>query len=238
MSVSIAPDDRRSYKRDGWADPVKRQSYVFARHGIIGLMISLFRGRIADFLGKLATPRACFAVVCVALAMMTGARSLHEMHRKSLLQSSYSATPTAEFPWRHSTITTPRKMRLSETIVKGNRRYGFQRRHSRARGTTIQRPGLYVSGKDYAIHRVLTWIWYLAGWAMLIVPLGALLGWLVRTRRDALAAEHGRDTEAYREAVASDLRRGERDVGRDDWLVNPPKPVHHDPCDRPRFGRR
>lgn len=238
MSASIVPDDRQRYSRDGWAGPVKRNAYVFARDGIIGLVMSLFRGRIADFLGKHATPRACIAAFCVALVLMTGARSLHEVHRKSLVQSRYSATPTAEFGWRHSMITTPRKMRLSETLVEGNRRYDRKRRYLRQRGTTVQRPGLYVSGQDYAIHRMLTWTWWLAGWAMWLIPAAAIAGWLIRSRRDALAAEHGRDTAAYREAVAADLRRGQRDVGKDDWLINPSKPVKHDPSGRPRFGRR
>jgi predicted nucleic acid-binding protein len=49
----------------------------------------------------------------------------------------------------------------------------------RRRGTTVQ-SRLDVSGRDYTVHRILTWTWWLAGWAMWSTPAAALAGWLIR----------------------------------------------------------
>ncbi len=74
-------------------------------------------------------------------------------------------------------------------------------------------------------------------YAVLGIPLFALVAWVLRTQRDVLAAEHGRDSEAYREKIEAGHQDGARTAMRDDWVLDPPW-RRVDGKRRPRFGNK
>jgi len=74
-------------------------------------------------------------------------------------------------------------------------------------------------------------------YAVFGIPLFALVAWVLRTQRDALAVEHGRDSEAYREKIEAGYQDGARTAMQDDWVLDPPW-RRADTKRRPRFGNK
>ena len=80
-----------------------------------------------------------------------------------------------------------------------------------------------------------------AGWGLLIIPLAWLMGWTRRTKEEAWALEHGRDTTEFRAELEADERRQDREVTKHDWLVDPPWKHRSEQVTRdrrPQFGRK
>lgn len=76
-----------------------------------------------------------------------------------------------------------------------------------------------------------------AGASLLLTPLAFLAGWVRRNKEAYWAAEHGRDSKAFKAEIEADERRVTEAVGKDDWLVFPPwREPGYEPKP-PRFGR-
>lgn len=74
-------------------------------------------------------------------------------------------------------------------------------------------------------------------YAVLGIPLLALVARVLRMQRDALAVEHGRDSKAYREKIEAGHQDGARTAMQDDWVLDPPW-RRADTKRRPRFGSK
>lgn len=74
-------------------------------------------------------------------------------------------------------------------------------------------------------------------YAVIGIPFLALVAPLLRQQRDALAAEHGRDSEAYDKAIEAAHQKASKTVMEDDWILDPPwrRP---EAKQKPRFGRQ
>lgn len=74
-------------------------------------------------------------------------------------------------------------------------------------------------------------------YAVLGIPFLALVAWVSRYQRDALAAEHGRDSEAYKDALEASHQEKAKSAMQDDWLLDPPW-RRQETKRKPRFGRQ
>lgn len=76
----------------------------------------------------------------------------------------------------------------------------------------------------------------ISGACLLMTPLVFASGWIRRSKEAYWAAEHGRDSKAFKTEIEAEERRLAQAVGKDDWLVYPPWREHSP--EAPRFGRR
>lgn len=74
-------------------------------------------------------------------------------------------------------------------------------------------------------------------YAVIGIPLLALVAWVSRQQRDALVAEHGRDSEAYERAIEAGHKEAAKTAMQEDWVLDPPwrRPESKR---KPRFGRQ
>ena len=128
-----------------------------------------------------------------------------------------------QFGWPHSELVERQYRRV--TRYRSGKRY-------------VEPSRLYVSFGDFVLHKIFLWAGTLAKFGMGALVVLGVTGALRRRHEEAWEAEHGRDTPAYREAEATAQRAGADRSGRDDWLLNPPKPVQHDASRPPKFGAR
>lgn len=73
-------------------------------------------------------------------------------------------------------------------------------------------------------------------YAVIGMPLLGLVAWVSRQQRDALAEEHGRDSEDYKRAIEAGHQEAAKTAMEDDWVLDPPwrRP---ETKRKPRFGR-
>lgn len=216
----------RSGHADGNADTLKRGAYVFASRGLVGLALWFTRGLLVRFAANFATGRNVAIGLVVLLALMLGARNLHETHRSGIIQSrAYAASPTDVYQWRHRELVQRQYRQLPRRQWTSSKR-----RYRPAR--------LYVSLSDYLVHKLLSWLETLAMMGMVGLGTAGIAGALYRRHQEAWETEHGAGTKAFRDAEAAALRGGADPIGRDDWLVNPPARQRHEADAAPRFGQR
>lgn len=73
-------------------------------------------------------------------------------------------------------------------------------------------------------------------YAVIGMPLLGLAAWVSRQQRDALAEEHGRDSEDYKRAIEAGHQEAAKTAMEDDWVLDPPW-RRQDKTQKPRFGR-
>lgn len=73
-------------------------------------------------------------------------------------------------------------------------------------------------------------------YAVIGMPLLGLVAWVSRQQRDALAEEHGRDSEAYTKAIEASHQNAAKTAMEDDWVLDPPW-RRAETKRKPRFGR-
>ncbi len=74
-------------------------------------------------------------------------------------------------------------------------------------------------------------------YAVIGIPLLALVAWLTRQQRDLLAEEHGRDSEAYKRAIEAGHQEAAKTAMEADWVLDPAwrRPEARQ---KPQFGRK
>lgn len=78
---------------------------------------------------------------------------------------------------------------------------------------------------------------FIGGWGFVVIGVLWLAGHLQRLKEEAWAAEHGRDSEAFRAEVERDQRHRDSNLTRDDWLIDPPWRRDEARPRQPRFGQ-